>query len=68
MRTITEYVVIGVLLAVAVLSLATVLAHAAPKAIEPTVNQPPSLTQEETAPIQPLYMTVLPQAYVDDAR
>jgi len=68
MRTIAEYVVIGVLLVVAVLSLATALANAAPKAIEPTVNRLSSVMQEETAPIQPLYMTVLPQAYVDDAR
>jgi len=68
MRTIAEYVVIGVLLVVAVLSLATALANAAPKPIEPTVNQQPSVMQEETAPSQPLYMTVLPQAYVDDAR
>ena len=68
MRTITEYVVIGALLSIAVLSLATALANAASKAIEPTVNQQPSVMQEETAPIQPLYMTALPQAYVDDAR
>jgi len=57
MRTIKEYVAIGVLLAIAVLSLATVLANAAPKAIKPAANQQPSMIQED-APIQPLYAKV----------
>ena len=43
--------------------LSPALANAAPKAVDPTE---PSVVQH--APVQPLYQTVLPPAYMDDAR
>jgi len=55
------------LIAIAVLSLAPALANAAPKAVALTADQQPPVVHE-TAPIQPLYETVLPPAYADDAR
>jgi len=36
--------------------------EAEPNPIELTANQQPTVVQRETAPIQPLYMTVLLQA------
>jgi len=56
------------LAAIAVLSLAPALANAGPKAIGLTANQKPSIAPVKMAPIQPLYETVLPPAYSDDAR
>jgi len=53
--------------AIAVLSFAPVLASAGPKAAEPSGNQQPSVVPGEMAPIQPLYQTVLPPAFTDDA-
>ena len=44
---------------------ALALANAAPKAVDPTAVQP-SVVQH--APIMPLYPTVLPPAYTDDAK
>jgi hypothetical protein len=60
MRTIIRVV------SIAILSLSPVLANAAPKAVDPTADQQPSVVQH--APLQPLYQTVLPPAYTDDAR
>jgi len=54
--------------AIAALSLAPAVVNAAPKAIVLAADQWPAVVQEETAPIQPFYQTVLPPAYVDDAR
>jgi len=53
---------------IAILSFAPVLASAGPKALEPIGNQQPSVVPGERAPLQPLYQTVLPPAYTDDAR
>ena len=53
--------------AIAVLSFAPVLASAGPETTEPTGNQQPSVVSGAMAPIQPLYQTVLPPAYSDDA-
>ena len=53
---------------IAILSLSPVLANAGPKALEPIGNQHPSVVPGDRAPIQPLYQTVLPPAYTDDAR
>jgi len=61
MRTIIRVV------SIAILSLSPALANAAPKAVDPIADQP-SVVQQGTAPIQPLYQTVLPPAYTDDAR
>ena len=55
-------------IAIAALSFAPAVVNAAPKAVVLAADQWPAVVQEETAPIQPLCMTVLPQAYVDDAR
>jgi len=54
------------IVSIAILSLSPALANAAAlKAVDPTAVQP-SVVQH--APIQPLYQTVLPPAYTDDAR
>ena len=53
--------------AIAVLSLAPALANAAPKPIVLAADQEPSAVQEGIAPIQPLYQTVLPPVFADDA-